>query len=137
MALHLEIVTPERKVFDDAVENVYLPATEGEMGVLDLHVPLVTPLSPGELRYSKDGQVHELAVGDGFIEVTSHKVIVLTDLAVADVDIDEDAVEKAMKRAEEALSKAEHMDHEEMATLQASIAKSMAQLKLKRKRRNI
>ena len=137
MSLHLEIVTPERKVFSDTVDNVYLPATEGEMGVLELHVPLVTPLSPGELRYSKDGTTHELAVGDGFLEVTGQKVVVLTDLAVADVDIDEDAVEKAMKRAEEALAQSEHMDHEEMATLQASIAKSMAQLKLKRKRRNI
>lgn len=137
MALHLEIVTPEKKAFSDTVDNVYLPASDGEMGVLELHVPLVTPLSPGELRYAKDGQVHELAVGEGFLEVTGHKVIVLTDLAVADVDIDEDAVEKALKRAEEALAQAEHEDHEEIATLQATIAKSMAQLKVKRKRRNV
>mgnify|MGYP002526256976 CR=1 FL=1 len=101
-------------------------------------VPLVTGVKPGELRYSIDGQVEELAIGAGFVEVTQEKVTVLTDLAVTDTEIDEAKVEEAMRRAEEALSSIDHSENtEEVAALQASIARSMAQLKLKRKRRQI
>ena len=131
--LHLEIVTPEKKIFSDTVENVYLPSSEGEMGVLEMHAALVTPLQPGELRYLKDGKVEELAVGEGFVEVTQEKVSVLCDLAIAGHDVDEDAVEKAMARAHEALEKAEHEDAEDIAALQAIIAKSTAQLEVKRR----
>jgi F-type H+-transporting ATPase subunit epsilon len=72
------------------------------------------------------------------VEVTQEKVTVLTDLAVTDTEIDEAKVEEAMRRAEEALSSIDHSENtEEVAALQASIARSMAQLKLKRKRRQI
>ena len=138
MALILDIVTPEEKYFSGEVENVYLPGSEGEMGVLENHVALITALAPGELRYLRDGKVEELAIGAGFVEVTGQKVTVLTDLAVTDAQIDESVVEQAMKRAEEQLTKIDHsMNTEEVAALQAVIAKSMAQLKLKRKRRQI
>ena len=138
MALHLEIVTPEEKIFSGDVENIYFPGTDGEMGVLEMHVALVTGLVPGELRYLQDGKTEELAVGEGFVEVTGHNVVVLTDLAVGDAQIDEDAVEAAMKRAEESLHKIDQTtDLEQAAILQATIAKSMAQLKLKRKRRSV
>ena len=138
MALTLDIVTPEKKFFSGEVENVYLPGTEGELGILPGHVPLVTGLTAGELRYSSGGNVEELAIGAGFVEVTQEKVTVLTDLAVTDAEIDEARVEQAMKRAEEELSKIDHSENtEEVAALQAAIAKSMAQLKLKRKRRQI
>lgn len=138
MPLTLDIVTPEKKFFSGEVDNVYLPGTEGELGILPGHVPLVTGVKPGELRYSIDGQVEELAIGAGFVEVTQEKVTVLTDLAVTDTEIDEAKVEEAMRRAEEALSSIDHSKNtEEVAALQASIARSMAQLKLKRKRRQI
>ncbi len=138
MALTLDIVTPEKKCFSGEVENVYLPGTEGEIGILPGHVPLVTGINPGELRYSVNGQVEELAIGAGFVEVSQEKVTVLTDLAVTDAEIDEAKVEEAMKRAEEALTKIGHSENtEEVAALQASISRSMAQLKLKRKRRQI
>ena len=118
MALHLEIVTPEEKIFSGDVENVYFPGTDGEMGVLEMHVALVTGMVPGELRYLQDGKTVELAVGGGFVEVTGHNVIVLTDLAVGDSQIDEDAVEAAMKRAEESLHKIGETDTEQAALLQ-------------------
>ena len=99
---------------------------------------MVTGIDPGELRYSTGGQVEELAIGAGFVEVTQGKVTVLTDLAVTDAEIDEAKVEEAMRRAEEELSKIDQGGNaEEVAALQVSIAKSMAQLKLKRKRRQI
>ena len=134
MALHLEIVTPEKKIFSDTVGNVYLPGADGELGILDGHAALVTALQPGELRYEKDGKTQVLAVGTGFAEVTEHKVNVLTDMAMGEEQVDESKVEEAMKRAEEQLSKMGHdHDAEEVAHLQALIAKSMAQLRLKRR----
>ena len=137
MALHLEIVTPEKKIFSDTVGNVYLPGADGELGILDGHAALVTALQPGELRYDKDGKTVVLAIGTGFAEVTEHKVNVLTDMALGEEQVDESKVEAAMKRAEEQLKNIGHdHDAEEVAHLQAVIAKSMAQLKLKRRPRN-
>ncbi|MCH1419185.1 MAG: ATP synthase F1 subunit epsilon [Akkermansiaceae bacterium] len=133
MSFQLDIVTPEKTIFSDTVEDVYLPGSEGEMGVLDKHAALVAPLSPGELRYKKDGKIEELAVGEGFVEVADDKVSVLIDLAIGEDAIDESQVEEAMKRAQEALA-GENVDHDEMAALQVVIAKSEAMLKLKRKR---
>ena len=133
MSFQLDIVTPEKTIFSDTVDDVYLPGSEGEMGVLDMHAALVAPLSPGELHYKKDGKIEELAVGEGFVEVSDNKVSVLIDLAISEDAIDEAKVEEAMKRAQEALA-GENVDHDEMAALQAAIAKSEAMLKLKRKR---
>jgi len=106
------------------------------MGVLELHAALVTSLQAGELRYRKDGEVHELAIGNGFAEVTQQKVSVLTDTAAGEAEIDEAAMEAAIKSAEDALHGLKHdHDAEEIAHLQAMIAQSMAKLNLKRKRR--
>ncbi len=134
MPLHLEIVTPEKKIFSDMVANVYLPGADGEMGILPQHSALVTALAPGELRYEKDGKVFPMAIGSGFAEVTQEKVCILTDMALGDEQIDEAAAETAIKRAEEQLKSIDHsVDAEEVAHLQAIIAKSLAQLRLKRR----
>lgn len=133
MAFRLEIVTPDKRTFSDDVDGVVIPGSEGELGVLPGHAPLVTTLLPGELRYSKDGKEESLAVGEGVVEITRESVAVLTDLALSSDEIDEAAVEEALKRAEDALS--DKMSEEEIATVEASIQKSLAQLTLKRKRR--
>jgi len=133
MPFQLDIVTPEKTIFSDTVDDVYLPGSEGEMGVLSMHAALVAPLQPGELRYLKDGKVEELAVGEGFVEVSDDKVSVLIDLAIGEDAIDEAQVEEAMKRAQDALDGVTD-DVDEMAALQVVIAKSEAMLKLKRKR---
>ena len=135
MALHLEIVTPERKVFSDDVDNVYLPGADGEMGILGGHAALVTEMAAGELRYLKEGKVIELAVGHGFAEVTQEKVTILTDIAFEEDQIDESKVEAAMKRAEEALENIDPKEADEMAAQQKVIASAMAQLALKKKRK--
>lgn len=135
MPFQLDIVTPEKTIFSDSVDDVYLPGSEGEMGILAMHSALVAPLQPGELRYLKDGKVEELAVGEGFVEVTGDKVSVLIDLAIGEAAIDEHQVEEAMKRAKNALDGVVGDDPEEMQALMMSIAKSEAMLKLKRKRR--
>jgi F-type H+-transporting ATPase subunit epsilon len=133
--LHLEIVTPEARTFSDDVDMVVLPGAEGEMGILPLHAPLLSLLKPGELRYKKGGQETSLAIGDGFVEVGPDRVSVITDMAVEEKFIDEAATVAAMERAQAALKRRE-LGGEELATIEASIAKSIAQLNLKRKRRS-
>lgn len=132
--LHLEIVTPEEKIFSDTVQDVYLPGADGEMGIYEMHAALVTALRPGELRYKKDGEVIPLAIGTGFAEVTQEKVTVLTDLAVDADAIDAEAVEKAKLAAEEALANVDSSDAEELEFQQAIIERSVAQLRLKERR---
>jgi F-type H+-transporting ATPase subunit epsilon len=137
MPLELHIVTPEKKIFSDLVDNVYLPGADGEMGILPQHAGLVTALKPGELRYAYHGTTQTLAIGSGFAEVTQTKVIVLTDSALGEAEIDEANVEAAIKRAEEKLATIDHnLDSEEVAYLQGVIAKSTADLHFKRKYRH-
>ncbi|MBK1792239.1 ATP synthase F1 subunit epsilon [Persicirhabdus sediminis] len=133
--LHLEIVTPEKKIFSDTVEDVYLPGEDGEMGVLSLHAALVTVLKPGELRYQKDGETIELAIGAGFAEVAQDKLIILTDMALDDEQIDIEKAEEAIKRAEEALKLHEGDDPQHTAQLELTIAKNIFAIEFKRKRR--
>ena len=132
--LRLEIVTPESKAYSDDVEMVVLPAVEGEIGVYPMHVPLMTQLLPGELVVTKDGRTHHLAVGEGFVEITQDRVNVLVDMAIEERHIDEGAAEAAVKRAEEALARAHELGAEETAAVQASLMKSLAQLRVKRRR---
>ncbi len=131
--LKLEIVTPEAKIFSQDVEIVFVPGVEGELGILPKHVPLMTMIKPGELRVSSGGQETFMAVGDGFVEVTGESVTVLTDMAVEEQAIDESAAEAAVKRAQEAL-RAENLGGEEVASVQAALQKSLAQLHVKRRR---
>ena len=136
MPLQLDIVTPEKKVFSDNVDNVYLPGADGEIGVLPMHAGLVTALKPGELRYLHNGQVVTRAIGSGFAEVTQTNVVVLTDMALGEAEIDEHSAEEAIQRAQEKLAVVEHsMDAEEVAYLQGVISKSAAAIQFKRKHR--
>ncbi len=137
MPLHLEIVTPEKKVFSDTVENVYLPGADGELGVLPMHAGLVTSLQPGELRYQHNGHVTTIAIGSGFAEVTQSKVTVLTDMALGEAEIDEQSAQEAIQRAQEKLAAVDHnLDSEEVAYLQGIISKSAAAISFKRKIRH-
>ena len=131
--LKLEIVTPEAKVFSEDVEMVTLPGVEGEMGIYPQHVPLLTQIVPGEIIARKGGQDFFLAIGEGFVEVTSDRVSVLADMAIKAENIDEAKAEEARRRAESRLT--EHLNDEDMAAVQAVLAHSTAQLKVKRRQR--
>ena len=131
--LKLEIVTPEGRAYSDDVAMVVLPSIEGEIGVYPAHVPLMTQLSPGELRIVKDGKTTEFVVGTGFIEVTSDSVSVLTDSALGEEQIDENATEEAIKRAQAAL-KDKNLSSEDTAEVEASLARSLAQIRFKRRK---
>lgn len=134
MPLQLDIVTPEKKAFSAPVDYVYLPGADGELGVLPMHAGLVTALKPGELRYLQNGQTTTLAIGSGFAEITQEKVVVLTDMALGEDEIDEKSTEEAIERAQEKLKSVDHsMDAEEVAYLQSVISKSTAALRFKRR----
>jgi F-type H+-transporting ATPase subunit epsilon len=130
--LKLEIVTPERKIYSEDVDMVTLLGTEGELGVYPKHVPVLTTLKPGELRVLKNGRETAMAVGEGFVEIKPDGVSVLTDMALESEKIDLAAAEKAVASAQAAMKE----DHtaEEVAAIQASLQKALAQLHVKRRR---
>jgi F-type H+-transporting ATPase subunit epsilon len=131
--LKLEIVTPDGTVYSEDVEMVTLPGIEGQMGIYPRHVPLMTQMVPGEITARKDGVDFFLAVGEGMVEVTADRVCLLTDMAIAAEHIDEAKAEEARQRAEARLR--ERLSDEEVASVNSSLAHSLAQLNVKRRRR--
>ena len=129
--LKLEIVTPDGTIYSQDVEMVTLPGVEGQMGVYPRHVPLMTQMVPGEIIVRQGGADYFLAVGEGLIEVTADHVALLTDMAIAAEHIDEAKVEEARQRAEARLQ--EKLSDEEVASVNASLARSLAQLHVKRR----
>jgi F-type H+-transporting ATPase subunit epsilon len=131
--LKLEIVTPDAVAYSQEVEYVVLEGVEGQMTIMPEHVRLMTQLVPGEMIARRGGHDELLAVGEGLVEITSEKVAVLTDMAVAAESIDEAKAEEARLRAEARLR--EKLSAEEVASVHASLARSLAQLQVKRRRR--
>ena len=131
--LRLEIVTPEATVYSQDVDMVTLPAVSGQMGVLPQHVRLMTQMVPGEMIVRKDGHDDFLAVGEGLVEVTNERVSIVTNMAIAVESIDEAAAEEARQRAAARLK--EKLSSEEVASVNASLARSLAQLNVKRRHR--
>jgi len=129
--LKLEIMTPEEVVFSDDVEMVTLPGVLGQFGVYPQHTPVITQMVPGEIIVRKNGHDVFLAAGEGLIDVTGTRVSVVTDLAVAADRIDEAQVEEARRRAEARLG--EKLSDEQVAAVNASLARSLAQLRVKRR----
>lgn len=135
MPLTLEIVTPEAKVYSDSIDSVVIPTTQGEIGVLPGHIPLLTQVEHGELRVTKGAETHWLAVGNGFAQIEGDTVRVLAETAITEEKIDEHAVEAAMKRAEEELKAAKDIDPQQYEHLQNLVRYSGVQLAVKRRRR--
>ena len=131
--LRLQIVTPEGVSFSEDVEMVGLRSVDGQIGILPNHIRLMTQMVPGEMIVRKDGRDQFLAVGEGLVEVTGDSVAIATDMAVAVEKIDEAMAEEARQRAEARLS--DKISDEEVASVNASLARSLAQLHVKRRRR--
>jgi F-type H+-transporting ATPase subunit epsilon len=132
--LKLEIATPTGTVYSGDVDMVILSGVEGRMGILPNHVRLMTQLLPGELLARKDGHDEILAVGEGLVEITGKRVAIVTNMAVAAQDIDEAEVEEARQRAAARL--VEKLSSEEVASVNASLVRSLAQLRVKRRHHN-
>ncbi len=104
--LHLQIVTPDKRLVDEDADQVQIPGKNGYIGALPGHAPLLTELMPGEISYSHGGETHRLAVSWGFAEVLPDKVTVLADSAERAQDIDVERAQEAKARAEAALHSA-------------------------------
>lgn len=131
--LKLEIVTPDGIIFTDEVDEVIVPASEGELGILPNHVPLFTKVKPGEVMVKKDKNTYFLAVTGGFLEVLKNNVNILADYAVRAESIEIAKVEEARKRAQKLLE--EKKDEKEVTLAQADLARAILELKVARRRK--
>jgi F-type H+-transporting ATPase subunit epsilon len=101
--LNLEIVTPEKRVLNETVDSVTIPAANGEVGILPNHSPLISALKSGVLAYTKGGTTQRLVVSGGFVEVGADKVSVLTDIAETAEEINVDAARTEREQSEKLL----------------------------------
>jgi len=131
--IKLQIVTPEGVAYSDDVEMVGLRSIDGDIGILPHHTRLMTLMVPGEMMVRKNGRDQFLAVGEGLVDVTGQQVAIATDMAIQASNIDETKVEEARRRAEARLR--DKLSEEEVASVNASLARSLAQLHVKRRRR--
>jgi F-type H+-transporting ATPase subunit epsilon len=125
--LILEIVTPEKMVFSDKIEEVTIPGTEGEFGVLRGHEAFLSSVDIGEMNFVKDGKKTHYAVSIGYAEVTSGKVTVLIETAERSDHIDKERAMRAKDNAENRLSQVTKEDVE-FEVIHAALARAMARI---------
>jgi F-type H+-transporting ATPase subunit epsilon len=132
--LHLEVITPERKVYEDDVDMVIAPGSEGYLGILPHHAPLLTALGPGEFRVKKGGIEEVLVVFGGFMDVRADKVVVLTEAAEPAEEIDAQRAQAARQRAQEVLH-AGPMSAADEARARASLQRALVRIRVSERRR--
>jgi F-type H+-transporting ATPase subunit epsilon len=123
----LEIVTPDRLLVKEQVDEVQIPGSEGYFGVLPGHTPMLASLAVGEMWYRKGQEVTYLSLAFGFCEVLPDRVTILAQLAERAEDIDVQRAEEAKRRAEERLRNASDVDYERART---ALVKSLARLQV-------
>ena len=132
--MKLEIITPQGVAVSEDVTMVTLPAIDGQLGIYPMHMRLITQIEPGEIIVQRQGTEEFFAVGEGLVEIDPGYVAVVTDMAIPADRIDEAKVEEARARAEARLQ--EKISDEEVATVNSSLVRSLAQLQVKRRRRS-
>lgn len=133
--LDLKIVTPEKEILSESVDQVNVSTTSGILGILPHHSSLMAKIVPGHLQIKKGSKTTDMAIGDGFMQMQNGTLTIMTDLAIDEGDINEKAVEEAKKRAEMALEQTQ--SDEEYAETLAVIEKLTSQLRVKRRHRNV
>ncbi|MHB1125892.1 MAG: F0F1 ATP synthase subunit epsilon [Bacillota bacterium] len=123
----LEVVTAERVVYQKEVESLVIPATEGYMGILPGHAPLITSLGVGVARYRTNGQSEKMAISGGFLEVFNNKVVLLSDTAELSTEIDVSRAERAKERAEQRLNQKE--PETDFARAELALKRALARLR--------
>lgn len=129
MTMHLDVVSAEESLFSGAVQEIIVPGSMGDLGIMPRHSQLITTLKAGELRYKTDDGFASLFVAGGVMEVQPSIVTVLADTAVRAEDLDEQAAKEAQKRAEDALEgkDPEDMDYE---AVRAELDAAKAQIEM-------
>lgn len=133
---HLSIVTPEKVFYEAEIKTLLVPGSEGYMGVLTDHAPIITALKPGKIEF-KDAEDKQftLAVSSGFLEVSRNKANLLVEAAEFADDIDFERAEVARKKAEEALKATEGKLEVELKALQAALDRAANRIKIYRETR--
>jgi F-type H+-transporting ATPase subunit epsilon len=133
MPLLLEIVTPERLAYSDTVDAVVLPGSEGELGVLPHHAPLVSMLGVGELRIRKDGAVESFAIVGGLLQVRPDKVVVMAETADMASEIDLEKAQEARREAERALETGYH-EGADLSAARAALQQALLRIRVAERR---
>ena len=133
--LTLVITTPERIVFQNDVDGVSLPTTDGQITILANHLPLVTVLKPGELIIRQGSEQHPYAIGGGFIETDGRKLTILAETAEHLEEIDEQKAQEALDRAAKLKEEKRH-DTEEFAAIAAKLDRDLTRLMVIKKYRH-
>jgi F-type H+-transporting ATPase subunit epsilon len=134
MPILLEIVTPERLAYSDMVDAVNLPGSEGELGVLPHHAPLVSMLGIGELRIRKGGTEESFAIVGGFLQVRPDKVVVMAETADMASDIDLEKAHEARRAAERLLEETSPADTADLAAARASLQHALLRIRVAERR---
>ena len=125
--LILSIVTPEKKLVEEEVDQVNVPGSEGDLGILYDHAPILTNLRSGQLSYEKGGETIVLVVSGGYLEVTENRVTVLAETGEFLHEIDRERAERARSQAEEKLSNPD-LSEEEFSETQKKLFRAIARL---------
>ena len=133
MPLRLEIVTPEKLAFEDDVDSVVLPGSQGELGVLPHHAPLVSTLGVGELRIRKGANEEAFAIAGGFLQVLPDKVVVMAETADMASEIDVEKAEAARREAEKALESG-YVEGADLSAARASLQQALLRLRVAERR---
>jgi len=120
--IRLEIVTPDSTVYSDIVDHVVVPTANGKVDLYQHHAPLIDRLEPSDVKIQKDGKIEYLAVGSGFVEVYAEKVSIITDQAISVEKDNQEAIDEALKRAQDALDegKKSNIDEAQLQMLEAA-----------------
>ena len=129
MPLHLEIVTPERRAFEGDVDEVIVPGSEGEMGILPHHAPLISLLGAGVLRLKRGGQEQEFAIFGGFLQVRPDRVVVLAETADLASEIDLERAERARREAEHVLEGG-FVEPADLVSARAALQRALIRIRL-------
>lgn len=135
MPLRCQIITQDRKLFDSDVDIVIAPGSEGEMGILPNHAPIIAALSYGELIVRQGGVSEAFAIGGGVLQVAHNKVVVLADSAENAEEIDIARAEEARQKAERSMREGVAEDEAQLAALEAAVKRASLRIKVARKRR--
>src|SRR6187397_1456574 len=133
MSIQLEIVTPERLAYSDTVDAVVLPGSEGELGVLPHHAPLVSMLGVGELRIRKGGQEESFAIVGGFLQVRPDKVVVMAETADMASEIDLEKAQEARLEAERAIESG-YQEGADLSLARAALQQALLRERLAQRR---
>ena len=133
MPIQLEIVTPERLVYEDEVDSVNVPGVEGELGILPHHAPLVSTLGYGELRIRKGGAEESFAIVGGFVQVRPDKVVVMAETADLASEIDLERAEEARREAERALESG-YTEGADLSAARAALQQALMRIRVAERR---